>query len=286
MSEHHDPRRMEAAAVLLAKEANDLNETIQASIEWNERIRRRRVLRSVLIVGVALIMAMWLNDTHVIACHDTPIETITTQRFCNLVFPLGEHVAVPGSAVGAESVEVERVVGMGAYLALVTVMFVLTQRDSRRSARYFPDDNIESFRSVLADDHWEEDRQRHWTRVVISRGIEFAVGVAMAGFGAVLLAPKDTFAISPSYDLLASIAPEVVWGGVILLFGGFATWASYCDDLILRRWAIIPLTGTVVVVALGFILGPISTGTPIYTTMLAACLWSTVQVHSVSVHPL
>ena len=49
--------------------------------------------------------------------------------------------------------------------------------------------------------------------------IEITTGLAVIGFGIILLLPFETFSRFPSYSYMASIANENVWGVVFVLSG-------------------------------------------------------------------
>jgi len=49
--------------------------------------------------------------------------------------------------------------------------------------------------------------------------LEVTTGLAVLGFGAILLLPLNSFARFPSYNYMAGIANENVWGAVFVLSG-------------------------------------------------------------------
>lgn len=59
------------------------------------------------------------------------------------------------------------------------------------------------------------------------------LGLMSLTMGLWLILPASTFASSPTYDVLASTAPEWVWGALMLIPGSLKVYGTFA-----RKWAV------------------------------------------------
>lgn len=69
----------------------------------------------------------------------------------------------------------------------------------------------------------------------ISKDEEYHLAASAFGWGAWMLLPLNTFASSPTYRVMTSIAPEWIWGAGFFAFGLLKFYAAWRGSLKSRR---------------------------------------------------
>lgn len=104
--------------------------------------------------------------------------------------------------------------------------------------------------------------------------VEVASGVLMFAWGLQLLMPWGTFTSAPGYRAMAALAPEAIWGGV-LIWIGFTQVGAYLMDHWRVRLAS-SLGAVMVWVFLGVLFGvtnPYGTGIIVYPFLSLMTAW-------------
>jgi hypothetical protein len=107
---------------------------------------------------------------------------------------------------------------------------------------------------------------------------EFMLGVMTVSWGGMLLLPSDTFSVSQGYSLLATVAPEYVFGLVFLLAGLLYLHALIIANHIWQRRTAIVLLFLWSLVALAFaIAAPASAAWPLFVGLATLFGWSAAR---------